>query len=424
MMHPISIGVLIVCIIAILSLKRHRVLLPIILVTCLIPSAQRISILSLDFNMIRILVVFGLLRIMLRKEYSFVTLQIQDKYLIAYILAKTIIHTLQTGSVSTFIFEVGSGFELFGIYYIVRCVVHDWEDIRYLSNVFLLLSIPVAFAFYIEHSTTRNVFSMFGGVPEYSIVRDGNLRCAGPYPHPIIAGVFWATILPFIAARIWFEPIKIYIVLAAIAAITWIIYTTSSSTPLMSMAAAMMGGSFIILRNHMKLIRWSVALMIISLHIVMKAPVWHLISRVSPVPGSTSHFRFMLIDGAIRHLGEWWLLGTTTTAHWFFGAQDITNQYILEGTQGGLLTLILFIVVISLSFRSVGNIWRRTSSKSHLAMSWALGVILFVHCVSFIGVSYFGQITVLWSLILAVIASLDQSTKEQLSQQNKGDSLA
>ena len=130
MMHPISIGVLIVCIIAIFSLKRQRVLLPIILITCLIPTAQRISILSLDFNMIRILVVFGLLRIMFRKEYSFVTLQIQDKYLIAYILAKTIIHTLQTGSVSTFIFEVGSGFELFGIYYIVRCVVHDWEDIR------------------------------------------------------------------------------------------------------------------------------------------------------------------------------------------------------------------------------------------------------------------------------------------------------
>jgi hypothetical protein len=39
-------------------------------------------------------------------------------------------------------------------------------------------------------------------------------------------------------------------------------------------------------------------------------------------------------------------------------------------------------------------------------LAWALGVSLFVHAVSFIGVSYFGQITMLWYLSLAVPSSL------------------
>jgi hypothetical protein len=39
-----------------------------------------------------------------------------------------------------------------------------------------------------------------------------------------------------------------------------------------------------------------------------------------------------------------------------------------------------------------------------------LGVILFVHIVSFISVSYYDQIIVVWYLLLAMIASLTTMT--------------
>jgi len=62
----------------------------------------------------------------------------------------------------------------------------------------------------------------------------------------------------------------------------------------------------------------------------------------------------------------------------------------------------------------VGRLWRRAAKKKRadLILSWALGVSLFVHCMSFLGVSYFGQISMLWYLSLAMIASLSPTKSE------------
>jgi hypothetical protein len=143
----------------------------------------------------------------------------------------------------------------------------------------------------------------------------------------------------------------------------------------------------------------------------MKAPVWHLVSRVSAVGGSTGWHRFILIDQTINNFGDWWLTGCSiyTVATWGIWAGDVTNQYILMGVKGGFLTFILFIVLIAIAFREVGILWRLHSRNSYrLAVSWALGVSLFVHCTMFIGVSYFGQILIIWYLLLAMIGSLSR----------------
>ena len=187
---------------------------------------------------------------------------------------------------------------------------------------------------------------------------------------------------------------------------------------------AFIGGIMFLQRDKMRRIRWGVLATVIGLHLVMKAPVWHLISRVSAVGGSTSYHRYMLIDSAIRNFNEWWLFGITTTANWFHNAIDLTNQYVAEGVRGGLLTLIFFILSIAIAFRSVGRTWRRVKDdKAKLAMSWALGVSLFVHCVNFIGVSYFGQIIILWYMILAIITSIDLVTqKAYIAKQSETES--
>ena len=52
------------------------------------------------------------------------------------------------------------------------------------------------------------------------------------------------------------------------------------------------------------------------LHIVMKAPVWHLIARITVFDASTGWHRYWVIDQSLRHIGDWWLLGTTSTLSW------------------------------------------------------------------------------------------------------------
>jgi hypothetical protein len=123
-----------------------------------------------------------------------------------------------------------------------------------------------------------------------------------------------------------------------------------------------------------------------------------------------------LIDEAINHFFEWFLIGVQETGHWGYGLEDVTNQYVLEGVRGGILSLALFISIIVISFRDVGFLWRSARSKSLTMLAWALGVCLFIHCMNFLAVSYFGQITVIWYMLLAMIASLSSTAAELTPQ--------
>jgi hypothetical protein len=160
--------------------------------------------------------------------------------------------------------------------------------------------------------------------------------------------------------------------------------------------------------------------MIVALALYMKAPVWYLLSRVSEVFGGTGWHRSYLIDLAVTHFNEWWLVGSAYTAHWAPGGQvlvndpnnmDITNHYIAEGLGGGIWKLGLFIAMIVFCFKTVGY-WIRAKDDVSLPeriFVYAIGVSLFAHCVSFVSISYFDQIIIMWFWTLANGAMLRQT---------------
>ena len=55
--------------------------------------------------------------------------------------------------------------------------------------------------FLIESQTGRNLFSAFGGVPVLTDMREGKLRCSGAFGNSILAGCFWASLMPLMVAR-------------------------------------------------------------------------------------------------------------------------------------------------------------------------------------------------------------------------------
>ncbi len=420
--HPVGLLLVLICGFALLIIPRRQAIWPILIMACFVATAQRVVIFTLDFNMLRLMVLFGFIRLFLRKELSFQWLPL-DKVLIALAVAKTLIHTVQTGSASTLVFELGESFDTIGLYFLFRCLIRTWKDVEQVAMAFIFISIPLAVFFLNEHLTRENLFSAFGGVPEYTMMRQGRLRCQGAFPHPIIAGAFWAAVMPLMAATLWGGLTKGIWVLLGLVSASWIVIATASSTPVFAVLIGILGGAMFIFREHMKVIRWGILFTLIGLHMVMKAPVWHLIARVSAVGGSTAYFRFAIIDGAVNNVREWWLLGTPSTAHWFWGAQDITNQFVLMGVRGGMLTLILFVIGIALAFRGVGRIWRsEIDNNAHLALAWGFGAALLVHCANFIGVSYFGgQITMVWYLLLAMIASMEVATERKSALETSHD---
>ena len=86
------------------------------------------------------------------------------------------------------------------------------------------------------------------------------------------------------------------------------------------------------------------------------------------------------------------LFGTRDTASWGLGLEDVTNQYILEGVRGGFVTLVLFCVILFVGARAAVRLSLRSRDERESYLAWGVFVTIIGHCLSFIGVSYFGQI--------------------------------
>jgi hypothetical protein len=155
--------------------------------------------------------------------------------------------------------------------------------------------------------------------------------------------------------------------------------------------------------------------LMLLLQVVMNAPIWFVFARFSFFSGSTGWHRANLIDQTISHFFDWWLVGARETYSWGVWGGDITNQFILEGVRGGLITMILFIAIVVLCFSRVGHLLResRFESKRSRLFLWAIGATLFSHVISFMNVSYFDQNVVNWFLTLAAVAAANSSRWQQ-----------
>lgn len=404
--HPVGLAVLIVLGLATLFAPRRYAFLPMVLMAAFIPSAQKIAVFTLDFTFLRILVLCGFMRILARGEARTFHWQRIDQVLVAWVVVSFAVTMLRTNG-QAFVNQSGRAFDAIGLYFLFRCLVRDWDDIFRLARTLAIISIPIAIAFLVEWSTRRNPFAFFGGVNEITVERQGRLRCQGPYSHPILSGVFWAVLLPIMVSQLWAARHR-WLGVAGFCSAMLIVFCCASSTPVLGVVAAAFGATMFWFRRRLRLIRWGAVAMVFALHMVMQAPVWHLISRVSAVGGSTGWHRYHLIDEFINHFFEWALLGTNSTAHWGLGLFDVTNHYVAQGASGGVWRLGLFLWFMALAFGGVGRLWRRVErDRAKLALAWALGVAMFVQAVCFIGVTYFGQIILLWFMIPAIIGSLN-----------------
>ena len=198
--HPFGLLAVIVLGLATFVVPRRYALVPIIAMAAFISPAQRLVIFTLDFNFLRIMILAGLLRIFLRSEYFLHKWRPLDTAIVLWSFIGTLMYSLLKADMSATVRMIGFSFDAMGMYFLFRMLIRDWDDIALLTKYLVYLSFPVMAAFLWEKTTGRNLFSIFGGVPEYTDVREGRLRVQGAFAHPIIAGAFWATILPFAIA--------------------------------------------------------------------------------------------------------------------------------------------------------------------------------------------------------------------------------
>lgn len=390
-----------------IALPRRLCMIPIVATTCYMTVGQAVTIGGFHFTMLRLLVLAGCVRIVFRKEFRAIKWVRLDTVILLWIISGTIAYTLLWQSWGAVVNRLGIAYDAWGLYFICRALLKDVDDVARSCRFFAYLLVPLAACMLVEQFSGRNLFFAFGGVPEHTVIRDGVLRCQGPFRHPILAGTFGAVWIPIFVGLWWRNKNDRLAAVLGVVAATVITGVSGSSGPSATYMAGVVACSMWPLRNHLRLIRWTLSGGIICLAVIMKDPVWYIFARVNIFSASTGWHRSNLIDQAIRHFFDWCLVGVKDVEAWGVWWGDITNQFLLEGVRGGLVTALLFLYIIILAYSIIGRTLARVKgeTKRNQMFVWALGCTIFAHTVAFLDVAYFDQNCVNWYWALAAVAT-------------------
>lgn len=409
-------------------LPRKYVLASWLAAAVLIPMDQVVVVGGFHFQMLRVLILLGWIKLLMTRHSTQCELlsggiNSIDKFVCLYAVTHVVTFTLLWLEAQAFVNHMGTLYTTLGMYFVLRFFIRDEEDVRRTIQVLAYITAVIAVLMMIEQASGQNLYAFLGGVVERKreqlLVRDNRFRAMGCFQHAILAGTFGATLLPLFIG-LWGQGRKKLSALVGVSGATVMTIASVSSTPVLAYVAGIGAICLWPLRKRMRTIRWGIVISLISLHMVMKAPVWALIGRVDFVGGSASSHRYELIDNFIRRFGDWWLLGVKDTRDWGTAMWDIANQYVAIGQDGGLLSFIFFLSTIIYGFKYLGI--ARKASEGHKQQErffWAMGATLFSHVVAFFGISYYDQTIVVWYVFLVMIVITTDAQRKTIASAAK-----
>jgi hypothetical protein len=411
MIHPAVLVAMILGIILIFTLPRKLIVVPIILLTFLAPFGQQMYVLGVHLFVPRILILFALARVLFtnpnspQSRFAGGLNPVDTVFMLWITFRAAAFIVLFRGDSGAIIYQGGLVWDVLGGYILLRILIQNEEDVVRVVKAFAVIAFVCGLTMVNEKLRNQNIFGYLGTGPIIPDNREGAIRAQGPFGHPILAGVFAVTLVPLFWWLWQGRKSKFFAVFGYVGS-TLMMLTCASSTPLFGYLASFIGLAFWPFRNRMRMFRWGVVLALISLHSVMKAPVWMLIARVDLIAGNSGYHRAELIDQCIRHFSDWWLVGTTASATWGFDMWDLSNQFVAEAETGGLLTFLCFVLIISRSFSRIGIARKLVEKQSKQEwFMWFLGMSLFVHIVCYFGISYFDNVKIYWCVFLAIISA-------------------
>jgi hypothetical protein len=405
--------VLVLAGILILLLPRKYVIFPVLVTAFLVPMDQILVVGPFHFFLLRVLLFFGLARMLGARLISRCTIlsggmNSMDKAVLLLGVFGAVTYVLLRTDWNAVVNQLGVLYTLLGGYFLVRFLIRDQADVIHTLRVLVYVQLVMAGIMLVEEVTGRSPYVVFGGAREFTreslIERNNRFRAMAAFGHPINAGTFGATSLPLFVGLWWTARANRRIALAGVVAATVITITSGSSTPFSAYLAGVGALCLWPLRKQMRLIRWGIVGGLTSLHLVMKAPVWALIWRLDFVGGSGAH-RYDLVNQFIRHFGDWWLLGTQNNAQWGPETWDMANQYVYIGETYGFLPFICFLSTIVFGFKYLGAARKASENRTQQVFFWSLGAALFSHVIVFLGIAYLDQVVLLWYVLLAIISA-------------------
>lgn len=430
-LSPLAAALLALAVLAMWLTPRRYAVVPLLLGAFLVPSGAMVVLAGAHLQPVRILAIFGGLRLAVMRPASHEPRLAGgwnniDTAFLACSLTRAAAFCFQFLTFAAVVNQAGNLLATLGIYFILRQLIRDEQDIATAIKAMIVVASVSSASMLWEELRLQNLFGIvIGGVTNAPAVRVGRIRAQGPFQSSILAGAVGATLLP-LCLWLWKTGKSQISAVLGVFSATAMTFMAASSTPVMAYFGVLIALCFWPIRRFMKAVRWTIVLVLITLHLVMKAPVWYLIAHVHVIGGSTSYDRAALIDTCIKHFWDWWLIGSHDTGNWGWSMWDLSNQFVAVAETGGLFALICFIAVISRSYARLGNARRAIEGNKRAEWClWFLGAAIFAHIMAYFGVSYFDQTQVAWYLLVAIIpAATAASLAKTDSSGGDGTSLS
>jgi hypothetical protein len=401
-LHPAVAVVLLFTIVLMLRLPRKYAAIPFLMTAFLVPRGQEIYFLGQHWYALRILILTAFVRLFRAKFQVGGGMNTVDRIFVlwaCYRVGAILLTNWPSGAGEQAAFLI----QVFGGYFLLRHLIQDEEDIARAAKALAIVAAVLGLSMLDEHIRNVNIFGYLGGARLIPELRNGAIRAQATLGHSILAGSFGATVVPLFF-WLWHSGRAKGLAALGIAGAILMVFSSASSTPTLALVAGV-GVLFLWpVRGSMRLARWGIVLILVLFGLVMKAPVWFIIAHINVVSGSGGYDRAMLIDTFIRHLKDWWLIGTNQNGVWGYDMWDLSNQFVAEGEQGGLVTFVCFLAIISISFSKLGKMRNRVGPQAQW-LPWSLGAVMIAHIFAYFGVSYWDQNQIWWFAFLAMIST-------------------
>jgi hypothetical protein len=309
-------------------------------------------------------------------------------------------------------------------YLAARFIVTDRKKLITIIKCISIALIPLAILGIIESVTGwRAFFPLWRYSPWFvegvgGFIREGRFglaRAVGPFSHAILFGGGFAMFLPLVyylrrEKGEWRSLAYVIFGIVLLGALS-----SMSSGPWVMVIVVIF---CLLMENHKKFIKPLFVFLVIScilIGIASNRPFYHVIASWANPLGGASWHRAKLIDLAIEHFNEWWVVGYgEKDPGWGpqlgMGVTDLTNEYILKGVRYGILGVIALCAVLAKSFRSLIATYGRLKQPALKSLCWAFGCLLFSVTVAWMSVSFFGQLSTLVYCSIGMIGSLSSSS--------------
>lgn len=395
-----------------LALPKRLAFLPLVVAACHIGNVEILP----ELTTARLLILLGLVRAYAGGSFAWSHKSKLDVLLFCFpVLAalSSLGHQADEYTPSPLHARLGLGFNVFGTYLYARAFLPDMDAFRRYACALPFILLPLALGMAFEHATQRNPYFLLGSASEMANVREGKVRAQGPFRHPILAGTAGATALPF-AYLLWRLGRK-RLALLGLSSCMGVTLACASSGPLAAVAVTLASVILWPRRHLLKYLLWGAIFLGLLYYVVKGRGPWYLMASIDLVGGSTGWHRAYLIDQGLHYLDEWWLCGADYTRHWMASGVswnpnmvDFTNYYLHLGVIGGLpLTLSLF-GFIGIAFHWLNFRMRalRSQDEPSEIVLWCAAASLATHAISFVSISYFDQMYVVFYMLLGAIPGL------------------